>query len=349
MTKISIIIPVYNTEKYLRYCLDSIRKQTLKDIEVIVVDDGSKDKSSAICDEFAKDKRFRIFHNENRGVSYARNFGIKEAVGEYCMFVDSDDWLDEIMCEIMWKSAEEYNADLVICGNYNEATSGTAQRHLYSEDTLFMGDEYTEQIVVHTLGLTGKNIKNPAKLDKLTPIWARAYRTSIIKENKIQFIDLQKLPSECMQFNFEFCVSAKSAYYVDKVLYHYRRNTVSSVTKPYRNDLLKKWLWWIDYENEYITKKQLPTEFMNALYSRICCSVIPLGGNAVKLGSVKSILQECRNFLKAPIYRKAFAHFDYSICPLYWRAFFWSAKTNNTLMFFVQTKAMRKILEKRKK
>lgn len=349
MAKISVIIPVYNTEKYLRFCLDSIRRQTLDDIEVIVVDDGSNDSSPAICDDFAHDKRFQIFHNANKGVSKARNFGIERATGKYCMFVDSDDWLDETMCETMLKSAEKNNADLVICGNYNEATSGTTQRHLYKESTLFVDDYYTEQIVVHTLGLTGKNIKNPAKLDKLTPIWARLYRTSIIQENNIQFIDLHKLPSECMQFNFEFCVAAKSTYYVDKVLYHYRRNTTQSVTKPYRNDLLKKWLWWIDYENDYIDNNHLPEKFMDAFYSRICCSVIPLGGNAIKLGKVKLVLQECRNFLKSPIYRTAFAHFDYSMCPLYWRAFFWSAKTSNTLMFFLLTKAMRKILERRKK
>lgn len=107
MAKISVIIPVYNTEKYLRFCLDSIRRQTLDDIEVIVVDDGSNDSSPAICDDFAHDKRFQIFHNANKGVSKARNFGIERATGKYCMFVDSDDWLDETMCETMLKSAEK--------------------------------------------------------------------------------------------------------------------------------------------------------------------------------------------------------------------------------------------------
>lgn len=103
MKKVSIIVPVYNTSLYLRECLNSIKNQTLKDIEVIVVDDGSTDSSPAICDEYAvSDERFKVFHNQNQGVSASRNFGIDKADSEFVIFVDSDDWLENDMCENLY-------------------------------------------------------------------------------------------------------------------------------------------------------------------------------------------------------------------------------------------------------
>lgn len=349
MKKISIIVPVFNTEKYLKYCLDSIKKQTLHDIEVLVIDDGSTDSSATICNEYSSDKRFKIFHNQNQGVSETRNWGIAHCQGEYCMFVDSDDWLDETMCEDMWNAAHIHNSDMVICGNYNESTAGTTKRNLYEGDTLFTGSSYTNAIAIHTLGLVDKEMANPSKLDKFTPVWARIYKTSIIKDNNVRFIDLQKLPSECLQFNFEFCIKAKSAFYLNKVLYHYRRNTVQSVTKPYRNDLMGKWLWWISYQKELLDKNSMSDTFYKAYYSRICCSIIPLGGNAIKKNNLKSRINECRLFLSNPIYKEAFRQFDYTASPIYWKFFFWSAKHELVLLFYAMTKTMRKILEKRKK
>ena len=92
---ISIIIPVYNVEKYLRQCLDSIIEQTYRDLEILLIDDGSTDASGKICDEYARDQRVRLFHTENRGLSAARNRGLEEAHGDYIAFLDSDDWLDD--------------------------------------------------------------------------------------------------------------------------------------------------------------------------------------------------------------------------------------------------------------
>lgn len=346
---ISIIVPVYNTSSYLRQCLNSIQKQTLKEIEVIVVNDGSTDSSARICNEYKYDSRFRVYHNENRGVSFSRNFGIEQSNGEYCMFVDSDDWLDETTCEDMWTAADTYKADIVLCGNYNESTVGTTKRHLYKGNRFFSDSIFVSEIAVHTLGLVGKQLRNPSKLDKLTPVWARIYKASIIKENDIKYIDLHKLPSECLQFNFEFIIKARSAFYLDNVLYHYRRNTVQSVTKPYRSDLMGKWKWWIAYQKVLLEKNSLPNEYYNAFYSRICCSVIPLGGNAIKLKGLKNKMNEVKSFLGNPVYKDAFSKFDYSTSPFYWKLFFWSAKNEHVFLFYALTKAMRKILERRKK
>ena len=114
---ISVIVPIYNTEKYLPKCLDSLASQTYPDVEFILIDDGSTDNSGAIADQYI-DPRFRIFHTGNHGLSAARNFGIEKARGEWLMFVDGDDWVEATFCEIPYQSVIQYAADIVIFRSY---------------------------------------------------------------------------------------------------------------------------------------------------------------------------------------------------------------------------------------
>ena len=114
---LSIIVPIYNTEKYLRKCLESIKQQTYTDIEVLLIDDGSTDSSPVICDEYCKkDSRFRYYRLKNGGQGRARNYGLDRCSGEWIAFVDSDDWIKRDMYEAMISSAELHLADLVVCG-----------------------------------------------------------------------------------------------------------------------------------------------------------------------------------------------------------------------------------------
>lgn len=118
---ISIIIPVYKVEPYLRQCVDSVLRQTYRDIEILLIDDGSPDRCGEICDEYAeKDVRVRVFHTENRGLSAARNLGLKESSGDYIGFVDSDDWIEPDMYEVLLRRIEETGADVSVCGLWHE-------------------------------------------------------------------------------------------------------------------------------------------------------------------------------------------------------------------------------------
>ncbi len=120
MSKISVIVPVYNCEKYIKKCVDSIIKQTFKDLEIILVDDGSTDKSGKICDEFKiKDSRIKVVHQENKGVSSARNEGLKVSNGDYISFVDGDDYLSEDTYEFLYDNLEKICADISVCGIVN--------------------------------------------------------------------------------------------------------------------------------------------------------------------------------------------------------------------------------------
>lgn len=120
LPKVSVIVPVYNAEKYLRRSLDSLKNQTLQEFEVILIDDGSKDFSSAICDEYVgSDSRFSVIHKQNEGVSAARQTGLDAAHGEYVIHVDSDDWVEPTMLEELYTKAISENADIVICDYFN--------------------------------------------------------------------------------------------------------------------------------------------------------------------------------------------------------------------------------------
>ena len=121
---ISVIVPIYNVEKYLNKCIESIINQSYSNLEIILVDDGSKDSSGIMCDSYIlKDKRIKVIHKENGGLSDARNVGIDKAKGEYIVFIDSDDWIDEKMIEILYNIIKKNNSDISICDYflaYNE-------------------------------------------------------------------------------------------------------------------------------------------------------------------------------------------------------------------------------------
>ena len=124
--KISVIVPVYKAEAYLHRCVDSILAQTFQDFEVLLIDDGSPDRSGEICDEYArKDRRVRVFHKENGGVSSARQCGMDHAQGEYTIHADPDDWVDPTMLEELYQKAKKEDADMVICDFYEERKNKT--------------------------------------------------------------------------------------------------------------------------------------------------------------------------------------------------------------------------------
>ena len=347
---ISIIVPIYNAERFLEECLESICRQTCKDLEILLIDDGSADSSPQICERFAeKDSRVRFFQKENGGPSDTRNYGIERASGDYIMFFDSDDYAEPTLCEKLLQAIESAKADFAMCGYYNVATARTTQRLLFEGSREFRDKSYREDILVPTLGLVGKGLKNSEKLDKLTSVWARLYRRDIIVNYNIRYIDLKKVPSECLLFNLNYCLHAGSAVYVNEPLYYYRRNTGVSQTKHYRENLWSRWSYWIDYMKRLLASLGDPGDLTDAYYSRLCCAVIPLGGNAMKRATRRERLDEMKSFLKHDAFREGFAVFDYSNCPVYWRLFFYSAKKCRVRVFYFLTWAMRKILDFRKK
>lgn len=148
--KISVIVPVYKAEAYLHRCVDSIIAQTFTDWELLLVDDGSPDRSGDICDEYAsKDARIRVFHKENGGVSSARQKGLDEAIGEYTIHADPDDWVEPMMLEELYKKAKEDDADMVICDFICEYKTGGG--NLCSETFRKYSQRYFTAVVISAI------------------------------------------------------------------------------------------------------------------------------------------------------------------------------------------------------
>lgn len=148
MPKISIIVPVYKVENYINKCIDSVLNQTFKDFELILVDDGSPDRCGKICDEYSKkDSRVRVVHKENGGLSDARNRGIKEAKGEYIGFVDSDDYIDEYMYEILYDNLIKNNADISVCGIYDCYKDKIFQNNIDGKVHVFSNQEALKEVL----------------------------------------------------------------------------------------------------------------------------------------------------------------------------------------------------------
>lgn len=220
MPLISIIVPVYNVEQYLRGCLDSIINQTYKDLDIILVDDGSTDSSSRICDEYALiDKRVRVLHNTNCGVSCARNSGLEVARGEGVCFIDSDDTVERNYIECLANAWMEYECDLVICNIKDIYPNGIClKRKLKGELTGVFREDYWKLI------------------DLLRVPVVKLYNKDIIQKYSIRFPTYIHT-AEDQIWNFNYYSHVNSYSYVDTSLYNYfhRDNNSLSQLKDHRS------------------------------------------------------------------------------------------------------------------
>lgn len=173
---ISIIVPIYNVENYLRQCLDSIIAQTYQNFECLLINDGSPDNSAEICREFVdKDARFRYFEKENGGLSSARNLGIEKSRGAYITFVDSDDWLDSDYLEVLYSKIVEYDTDFVI-GSYKKfsMSDNCYYMHIWEQD--YYEKIWTSQELITVL----PNIENYDS--SYTVSWGKLFKRSLFDE-----------------------------------------------------------------------------------------------------------------------------------------------------------------------
>ena len=232
MPEISVIVPVYRAEAFLKTCTDSILGQTFTDLELILVEDGSPDGSGALCDAIAAhDPRVRVFHKENGGVSSARNLGIREARGRYLAFADSDDWLAPNALEVLHGIARAAGADTAGCAHYRaEVTGQTAKEPGALPAGVYGPEEIRAGIVNRLLG------DRLGRQDEVLNgfVWRFLFNREIILEQEIIF-DGAYLEDELFLLEY-FCHARKLAM-TDEALYYYLQNPVS-VTRRYLPDYL---------------------------------------------------------------------------------------------------------------
>lgn len=212
---ISVIVPIYKVEAYLDDCVNSLLRQTLKNIEIILVDDGSPDRCGEMCDVYAaKDKRIRVIHQENQGLSAARNAGIDAAQADYLMFVDSDDWVEENFCSHPYELALEHHADLVVFQHQR-----TTRPFQSCDEPSGPIDEATlQKLMLYKIGCYA---------------WNKLYRRTLF--------DTVRFPVgkvyEDIAVTHILVHKANRLYYSNKILYHYRIRPYSIVTGQSKNSL----------------------------------------------------------------------------------------------------------------
>lgn len=235
MELISVIIPVYNQEKYLNKCIDSLLTGIYKNIECIIVDDGSTDKSPELCDEYKKDERVVVIHKENGGLSSARKAGFDVAKGQYVTFIDSDDYVAKDYVEKLYDALKDNNADISVCGHYRD-DNGAIITNTYPILDRIIDGNITEEYVLPVIG----KIYAPGYNNLPGYVWGRLYKKECISEKC--FVSEREVYTEDDIFQMYVSEKAKRIVFIKNKLVYYRDNSLS-LTRRYRNgmwNMLKK-------------------------------------------------------------------------------------------------------------
>ena len=235
---ISIIIPVYNTAPYLDACIESVVNQSYADWECILVDDGSTDNSGAICDEWCrKDKRIHVIHQENKGVSAARNHGLRIAKGDFIAFIDSDDWVEKDYLRSLHNAIIKDDADLAVCGMILDYANGAHEIYAPSVEEIFeLSSENTNKFV----DLNEKYL--------LYGPYIKLYKRQIISNNNVLF-DSNYSYGEDLLFNYEYLNHISKISVVSNSKYHYRIFSNNTLSNKFREDKFD-----IDYKQWQLLK-----------------------------------------------------------------------------------------------
>lgn len=252
--KVSVIVPVFNAEKYIRVCLDSIQMQTYKDYETIIVDDGSTDASGAICDQFAeRNQRFQVIHKKNEGLICARKTGIMAAKGHYIAFVDADDWIDADFLETNIGRMEQVDADIVAAGCVKETDGRSEIIKNNIPSGVFDASQLTQEIYPSMLNHHGFY-----EFGILPYIWNKIYKKELL-EPCYADIDTKIYDGEDVAIVYPYLLTAKRAVVTEDAKYHYRVHGASMTAKK-KSDY---------YENAARLYLYLAAKFQQTEYSQL--------------------------------------------------------------------------------
>lgn len=257
--KISVIMPVYGVEDYVGRAIESVQKQTFKNWEMFCVDDGSKDRSGEICDQYAeKDDRIKVIHKENGGAPSARNVAIEKANGEYLYFMDADDWAEPDMLDNMIRIAEDTGSELVVAGFYIDTYDGDKK---FTQELSIPSITYNSQ----------REFRNHAHelfdLNLLYTPWNKLYSADYIRKHNIRFpyVFWDDFP-----FNLMVIKDIEKVSVTDKKYYHFIREREESETARYRDDMYEKReeedQWLRDLYKYWDTTSSEITEFLDRRY-----------------------------------------------------------------------------------
>jgi len=286
---ISVVVPIYNVEEYLEQCISSLLKQTLKNIEIILVDDGSPDNSGKIADEYAqKYNNIKVVHQKNSGLGPARNTGILHATGDYVGFVDSDDWVQDSMYDNLLKKAQESNADIVF-GGHRDVINGKVARvkpHPLAEKTL----TDKKQILNVRKRLFGHAIDDTELEAYPMRVWTGIYKREFLVTNKIMF---ENILSEDTIFNLSAYKYADVIAFIGSSDYCYRQDNQPSIMKTFSENKLNQYTEFlnrlkeiavVDEENVIIRVKRMAIDYERLYIGIVSDSNLSIKDKKIQIG-----------------------------------------------------------------
>ena len=307
---VSIVIPIYNVEKYIQRCVDSVLNQTLRDLEIILVDDGSPDKCPFICDQYAKkDSRVLVIHKKNGGLASARNAGMKAATGMYLFFLDGDDWLEEGGIEQLYKVAEQYNVDFV---KYRAIRTGwpgmeenapcRVEQVRELKEGLYTRERSVDEIYPRLLATS------QLTMGAVVGAWGALYNMEFINRNRLAFYEEVKF-SEDLIFSANVVRAAQSFYFIDTPgVYHYFYNPMS-ISKSFRAGRWESCKSLIKYCEKDFGKAD-EYDFGDELYYlRWFCIMLALNERKY-LKTYKEKYQYCKGIFNDSLIREVKLHLD---------------------------------------
>ena len=334
MCKVSIIIPIYNVEKYLDKCVQSARHQTLQDIEIILVDDESPDGCPQMCDEYAKkDSRIKVVHKKNGGLGFARNSGLEVATGEYVTFLDSDDFVDLFTYEHLYNIATTNSLDAL----YYKFNRFTDENDINaSTPTNYIIEYNNERVKELMLEIIASEPEAKADRRIQCSSCTAIYRLDIIKDYSVSFHSEREIISEDMVFNLDYLNHAKKAAFNDGIHYHYRVNPVS-LTSTVRADRFNKNLimynflinrlshWGLNSKTGKERCQKFLIGYSRTAISQFLCS-------CKSKGEKKEWLNET---LSSSIWKELYKEYAWKKLPIYPRYFFKFCARKNTVYLFM--------------
>lgn len=238
MIYFSLVLPVYNVKPYIKRCVNSILEQKFENYEVILVDDGSTDGSSEICDQFQEiSGKIRVFHKKNGGLADARNYGMNEARGKYIIFIDSDDWISKNMLPFLYDHLEKNNVEVLKYGFQRVRDGVYGERiHSYFEEGIYDRKKIESDILPW---IVGPEILFDYKKNPIKSAWAHVYLLDFLKKNNVKFISEREILNEDYLFNLNVMVYAKSLEVCHEILYYYDFRE-GSLSKKYIENMFER-------------------------------------------------------------------------------------------------------------
>lgn len=317
MNKITIVVPVYLSEDYLSVTINSVLHQTIDNWELILVDDGSPDNSKSVCKVYTdKDERIKYIYQENQGPAYAMLKGLKCSSGDFIMFLDGDDWIEERTLELAMDAQERNDADIVFWDRINEFENHSAfAKPLNGESKLFLKEELFV-LQRRVFGLIGKELRNGiSNFDRLSSGWGKLYRKEVLLMDKYALVNREGYNNFDTELTCRVFINALKIYYLHEYLNHYRRYNTNSVTKNYENSYFKRQK--VTYQSLLLLceTRGLDYDFKQAIYNRITVSVlnslltITMHSNTTSLVSKYNTLKE---ILKDELYQESIKNFEFN-------------------------------------